>query len=182
MKPRIYYTESQKALMWEHWKRGDSLQTIAQLFDRNHSSIERILAETGGIRPLQRCRAPRALTLSEREEISRSVITGESIRALAARLGRAPSKISREIKRNGGREAYRAVQADQHAWVQARRPKRCKLAENRELADLVASKLQLQGRPNRSQDGSAIYPRVQRSIRCHTRPSIVACIFKRAEP
>ena len=147
MKPRIYYTESQKALMWEHWKRGDSLQTIAQLFDRNHSSIERILAETGGIRPVQRCRAPRALTLSEREEISRSVITGESIRALAARLGRAPSTISREINRNGGRGAYRAVQADQHAWVQARRPKRCKLAENRELADLVASKLQLQWSP-----------------------------------
>ena len=147
MKPRIYYTEIQKALMWEHWKRGDSLQTIAQLFDRNHSSIERILAETGGIRPVQRCRAPRALTLSEREEISRSVITGESIRALAARLGRAPSTISREINRNGGREAYRAVQAAQHAWVQARRPKRCKLAENRELADLVASKLQLQWSP-----------------------------------
>ena len=147
MKPRIYYTESQKALMWEHWKQGDSLQMIAQLFDRNHSSIQQILAETGGIRPLQRCRAPRALTLSEREEISRSVITGESIRALATRLRRAPSTISREINRNGGREAYRAVQADQHAWVQARRPKRCKLAENRELADLVASKLQLEWSP-----------------------------------
>ena len=147
MKPRIYYTDSQKALMWEHWKQGDSLQIIAQLFDRNHSSIQQILAETGGIRPLQRCRAPRALTLSEREEISRSVITGESIRALATRLRRAPSTISREISRNGGREAYRAVQADQHAWVQARRPKRCKLAENRELADLVASKLQLEWSP-----------------------------------
>lgn len=147
MKPRICYTESQKALMWEHWKQGDSLQMIAQLFDRNHSSIQQILAETGGIRPLQRCRAPRALTLSEREEISRSVITGESIRALATRLRRAPSTISREISRNGGREAYRAVQADQHAWVQARRPKRCKLAENRELADLVASKLQLEWSP-----------------------------------
>ncbi|USX18644.1 IS30 family transposase [Oxalobacteraceae bacterium OTU3REALA1] len=147
MKPRIYYIESQKALMWEYWKQGDSLQMIAQLFDRNHSSIQQILAETGGIRPLQRCRAPRALTLSEREEISRSVITGESIRALATRLRRAPSTISREINRNGGREAYRAVQADQHAWVQARRPKRCKLAENRELADLVASKLQLEWSP-----------------------------------
>lgn len=147
MKPRIYYTDSQKALMWEHWKQGDSLQMIAQLFDRNHSSIQRILAETGGIRPLQRCRAPRALTLSEREEISRSVMTGESIRALAARLRRAPSTISREINRNGGRQVYREVQADQHAWVQARRPKRCKLAENRELADLVASKLQLEWSP-----------------------------------
>lgn len=147
MKPRIYYTESQKALMWERWKQGDSLQMIAQLFDRNHSSIQRILAETGGIRPTQRCRAARTLTLSEREEISRSVITGESMRALAARLRRAPSTISREIKRNGGREAYRAVQADQHAWDQARRPKRCKLAESQELAELVAGKLQLEWSP-----------------------------------
>ena len=147
MKPRIYYTESQKALMWERWKQDDSLQMIAQLFDRNHSSIQRILAESGGIRPRQQCRAVRALTLTEREDISRSVVTGESIRALAARLGRAPSTISREIKRNGGREAYRAVQADQHAWIQARRPKRCKLAENRNLAALVADKLQLEWSP-----------------------------------
>jgi IS30 family transposase len=87
------------------------------------------------------------LRVSSRLVAIHSVITGESIRALAARLQRAPSTISREIKRNGGREAYRAVQADQHAWVQARRPKRCKLAENRELADLVASKLQLEWSP-----------------------------------
>jgi IS30 family transposase len=146
-RPQIYYTESQKALMWDRWKQGDSLQMIAQLFDRNHSSIQHIFAETGGIRPVPRCRSARALTLSEREEISRSVITGESVRAMARRLRRAPSTISREIKRNGGREAYLAVQADQHAWVQARRPKRCKLAENRQLADLVASKLQLEWSP-----------------------------------
>ena len=76
MKPRIYYTESQKALMWERWKQGDSLQTIAQLFDQNHSSIQRILAESGGIRPRQRRRAVLALTLAEREDISRSVVTG----------------------------------------------------------------------------------------------------------
>ena len=146
-RPRIYYTEAQKALMWEHWKQGDSLQMIAQLFDRNHSSIQRILAETGGIRPIQRCRSSRSLTLSEREEISRSVVAGESIRALAMRLLRAPSTVSREIKRNGGREAYRAVQADQHAWDQARRTKRCKLSERPELAGMVASKLQLQWSP-----------------------------------
>lgn len=146
-KPRIYYTESQKALMWERWKQGDSLQMIAQLFDRNHSSIQRILAESGGIRPAQRCRSRLALTLAEREEVSRAIVTGVSIRALARRLGRAPSTISRELRRNGGREAYRATQADQHAWDQARRPKPYKLTESRMLANMVASKLQLQWSP-----------------------------------
>jgi DNA-binding CsgD family transcriptional regulator len=73
-RPRIYYSESQKALMWERWREGDSLQQIAQLFDRNHSSVERILAETGGICPAQRRRSRLALTLAEREEISRGVV------------------------------------------------------------------------------------------------------------
>jgi IS30 family transposase len=146
-KPRIYYTEMQKALMWERWKQGDSLQMIAQLFDRNHSSIQRILAESGGIRPAPRCRSRLALTLAEREEVSRAIVTGISIRALARRLGRAPSTISRELRRNGGREAYRATQADQYAWDQARRPKPCKLTESRMLANMVASKLQLQWSP-----------------------------------
>ena len=75
-RPRIYYTQSQKALMWERWKKGESLQQIAQLFDRNHSSIQRILAETGGIRPPERCHSRLALTLAEREEISRAVVAG----------------------------------------------------------------------------------------------------------
>lgn len=142
-RPRIYYTESQKALMWERWRKGESLQRIAELFDRNHSSIERILAETGGIQPAQRRRSRLALTLAEREEISRSVATGQSIRSVATRLGRAPSTISREIMRNGGQECYRASQADQAAWDRGRRPKTCSLAENRSLAHIVASKLQL---------------------------------------
>jgi len=146
-RPRIYYTESQKALMWERWRKGESLQQIAQLFDRNHSSIHRILAETGGIRPAPRCRSGLALTLSEREEISREVIAGHSIRSIATRLRRAPSTISREINRNGGLTAYRASQADQSAWDRACRPKICKLAENRTLAHIVADKLQLQWSP-----------------------------------
>ena len=142
-RPRIYYTESQKALMWERWRKGESLQRIAELFDRNHSSIQRILAETGGIQPAQRRRSRLALTLAEREEISRSVATGQSIRSVATRLRRAPSTISREIMRNGGQECYRASQADQAAWDRGRRPKTCSLAENRSLAHIVASKLQL---------------------------------------
>jgi len=146
-RPRIYYTESQKALMWERWRKGESLQQIAQLFDRNHSSIQRILAETGGIQPAQRHRSSLALTLAEREEISRSVAVGQSIRSIATLLGRAPSTISREIKRNGGQECYRASQADQAAWDRASRPKTCKLVENRALAYIVAGKLQLQWSP-----------------------------------
>lgn len=144
---RIYYTEAQKALMWEHWKKGESLQQIAQLFDRNHSSVQRILAESGGIRPAERQRSRLALTLAEREEISRSLATGQSIRRIAETLGRAPSTISREISRNGGQTSYRASCADAAAWKRAHRPKCCKLVNNPELACIVASKLQSQWSP-----------------------------------
>jgi IS30 family transposase len=146
-RPRIYYTESQRVLMWERWQKGESLQHIAQLFDRNHSSIQRILAETGGIQPAQRHRSRLGLTLAEREEISRSVAAGQSIRSVARRLGRAPSTLSREIMRNGGQECYRASQADQAAWDRAHRPKSCKLVQNRALAHIVAGKLQWQWSP-----------------------------------
>ncbi len=147
MRPRIHYTESQKALMWERWQKGESLQQIAQLFDRNHSSIQGILAATGGIRPVPRSRSRWALTLAEREEISRAVVAGHSMRSIAAQLGRAPSTISREIKRNGGQEGYRASQAEESAWDRGRRPKTGKLAANRVLARLVAGKLRRQWSP-----------------------------------
>ena len=146
-RPRIYSTQSQKALMWERWREGESLHQIAQLFDRAHSSVRSILAEAGGIRPVKRCRSPLALTLAEREEISIAVVAGRSIRSIAVLLGRSPSTISREIGRNAGQGSYRAIQADQAAWDRARRPKRCKLAQNRALAHLVAGKLQLQWAP-----------------------------------
>lgn len=146
-RPRIYYTETQKAMMWERWKKGESLQQIAQLFDRNHSSVQRILAETGGIRPAQRQRSRLALTLAEREEISRSLAAGHSIRVIAQSLKRAPSTISREISRNGDQEGYRASQADRAAWDRAHRPKTCKLVGNPALALLVAGKLQMQWSP-----------------------------------
>ncbi len=142
-RPRIYYSDSQKALMWERWKQGWTLHEIGKLFDRAHSSIHQILAETGGIRPVQRSRSSTALTLAEQEEISRAMVAGESIRSTAARLGRAPSTISREIQRNGGRNSYRANQADDAAWDRARRPKPCKLSENRALASIVAGKLRM---------------------------------------
>jgi IS30 family transposase len=147
MRPRIHYTESQRALMWERWQKGESLQQIAQLFDRNHSSIQGILAVTGGIRPAPRRRSRLALTLAEREEISRTVVAGHSMRSIAVQLGRAPSTISREIKRNGGQACYRASQAEESAWDRGRRPKTCKLAQNRALARLVAGKLQRRWSP-----------------------------------
>jgi Helix-turn-helix domain len=139
MRPRIHYTESQKALMWERWQKGESLQQIAQLFDRNHSSIQLILAATGGIRPAPRCRSRLALTLAEREEISRAVVAGHCLRSIAAQLGRAPSTISREIKRNGGQACYRASQAEESAWDRGRRPKTGKLVANRALAQALTT-------------------------------------------
>ena len=139
---RIRYTESQRALVWERWRAGDSLQQIAQLFDRHHPSIQGLLRKTGGIQPPERRRSRLALNLAEREEISRAVVAGKSIRAIAADMGRAPSTVSREIQRNGGGEAYRANQADQAVWDRATRPKICKLIKNRGLAHVVAEKLQ----------------------------------------
>jgi IS30 family transposase len=140
---RTYYTDSQKALMWERWKQGWTLHEIGKLFDRHHGSVRQILAETGGIRPPERRRSCLALTLAEREEISRAVVAGLSIRAIATTLGRAPSTVSREIKRNGGQENYRANQADQAAWNRGHRPKVCKLVQNRALARVVAMKLRM---------------------------------------
>jgi IS30 family transposase len=138
---RIYYTDAQKAEMWDRWQRGETFHSIARLFDRYHTSVRGIIAATGGIRPPERRRSRLALTLAEREEISRGIARDLSLRAIAARLGRAPSTISREVNRNGGLQRYRASQADQAAWDRAHRPKPCKLILNRALARLVALKL-----------------------------------------
>ena len=144
---RIYYTEADKALMWDRWQKGDSLHEIARLFDRHHGSVRGILERTGGIRPPARRRSSRSLTLSEREEISRGLAAGRSLRSIALRLGRAPSTISRELNRNGGLGSYRAHVAEQAAWDRACRPKRCKLALNRPLAMTVARLLRQRWSP-----------------------------------
>jgi len=144
---RTFYTETQKALMWERWQAGDTLHSIARMFDRRHTSVHHILARSGGIRPAARTRSTQVLALAEREEISRGAKVGLSVRAIARSLGRAPSTVSREIRRNGGRCSYRASTAEQGAWDRALRPKRCKLAQNRALARLVAGKLRLQWSP-----------------------------------
>lgn len=140
---RTYYTDAQKALMWDRWKQGWTLHQIAHLFNRSHTSVQGILSRTGGFRPLLRSRCATTLTLAEREEISRAVVNGQSIRSIAALLGRAPSTICREINRNGGRSDYRATEAEGAAWDRALRPKQCKLAQNRALARVVADKLRL---------------------------------------
>jgi len=139
---RIYYSDSQKALMWDRWQKGDSLHDIARLFDRGHSSISRILGETGGIRPPIRKRSARSLTLDERETISRGLAKQQSLREIAQQLGRSPSTVSREVTRNGGYGRYRARSADEAAWQRGRRPKRCKLEEKPRLVRVITAKLQ----------------------------------------
>ncbi len=113
---RIKYTAKQKDEMWDRWQRGESLHSIGRAFDRPSSSIYGQLAPSGGIRPPPRQRSRLALTLSEREEISRGIASHLSLRTIAVQLGRSPSTISREIKRNGGYDSYRATQAEQAAW------------------------------------------------------------------
>lgn len=144
---RINYTAEQKGLMWDRWKQGDTLHDIARLFDRGHSSIQRILQETGGYRPAERKRSRLSLTLDERETISRGLAMQLSMREIAAQLNRSPSTISREINRNGGCSAYRAAAADKSAWQRARRPKPCKLEDQLALIRLISQKLQCHWSP-----------------------------------
>jgi len=138
---RIKYTSAQKAEIWDRWQRGESMTSIGRVFDRPSSSIFNHLSPTGGIRPSSRRRSRLALTLSEREEISRGIASHLSLRTIATRLERSPSTISREINRNGGLEHYRANQADKATWDRAHRPKPCKLAGSPLLRSIIARKL-----------------------------------------
>ncbi len=133
--------------LWDRWQRGESQKAIGRVFGKPSSSIHFQLAPFGGIRPAARQRSALSLSLSEREEISRGIAAGEAMAAIARKLGRATSTISREVDRNGGRARYRAAAAEQRAWDEARRPKQCKLSGNRRLARLVAKKLQLEWSP-----------------------------------
>ena len=144
---RIKYTDELKSYIWDRYKQGDAVKAIARSFDRSSGSIHRQLALTGGIRPAERKRSSRCLSLSEREEISRGLVAGRSLRTIARELGRSASTISREISRNGGELRYRAAQADQNAWDRALRPKPCKLVRNRPLCRLVELKLRRKWSP-----------------------------------
>lgn len=138
---RIYYSAAQRAEIWDRWQRGESMSSIGRVFDRQSSSVFSVISPTGGIRPVDRKRSRQALSLSEREEISRGLMVHRSLRAIASQLGRAPSTISREVRRNGGRGVYRATTSDQSAWDRALRPKACKLACHPALARTVSAKL-----------------------------------------
>jgi len=146
-KPRLHYTAELKSAIWDKYKQGESLWSIARSIDRSSSCIYGLLSPTGGIRPPDRKRSRLALSLSEREEISRGIVANLSIRMIATQLGRSPSTVSREINRHGGYAQYRATQADQDACDNARRPKPCKLACNRALSSVVERKLRLHWSP-----------------------------------
>ena len=131
----------QKRELWSRWKVGESLSEIGRALGKQPGSIHGVVAANGGYVPAVRRRSPRVLTISEREEISRGLAEGASLRRIAGRLHRAPSSISREVARHGGRHRYRAARAEQRAWDRARRPKPCKLAAVPRLGELVAGKL-----------------------------------------
>ena len=144
---RIYFTEKQKSEIWDRWQRGESMSSIGRLFDRGSSSIYPLLARTGGIRPPERRRSRWVLTTAEREEISRGLGAELSVRTIARQLRRSPSTISREVRRNGGRQRYRATLSDQAAWDRARRPKPCKLADRLALCHTISQKLERKWSP-----------------------------------
>src|SRR5258705_12840550 len=134
MDARTWFTPKQKAELWERWKSGQCVADIARALERrNKSGVYRILALNGGIAPAPRRRARVALRGDEREEISRGIAAGRSMRHIAQGLGRSPSTVSREIRRNGGCSAYRASKAETRAWGRGLRPKAWRLARQPEL-------------------------------------------------
>jgi IS30 family transposase len=137
----------EKIDIWRRWKCGQSQHQIGRAHGRPHPTIRKLLLPTGGIAPPPRRRSRLALTLAEREDISRGIASDSSIREIARILKRSTSTVSREVARHGGRPAYRAHDADRQAWVLALRPKRCLLAGNRKLRNIVASKLILDWSP-----------------------------------
>jgi IS30 family transposase len=138
---------AEKIDIWRRWKCGQSQHEIGRAYGRPHPTIRKILLPCGGIAPADRRRSRLSLTLAEREDISRGIASDSSIREIARLLKRSASTVSREVARHGGRPAYRAHHADRRAWVSALRPKRCLLAGNRRLRDVVASKLILDWSP-----------------------------------
>ena len=136
------WSARQSAELWERWKRGESLETIGEALGKPASSVYITAASRGGVAPTTRRRSPRVLQTGEREEISRGIAAGLSMRRIALLIGRDVSTVSREIVRHGGRERYRAGAADDRAWRDARRPKPCKLALERPLCRVVAGRLQ----------------------------------------
>ena len=138
---------TQRSEIWRRWKAGQSLHEIGRAFGKPHSCIRCLLLPRGGIVPALRRRSRLALSRAEREDISRGIASGSPLREIARRLDRAASTVSREVSRHGGLPVYRAHEADDQAWESALRPKRCLLAVNRKLRNIVASKLILDWSP-----------------------------------
>ena len=141
------YSDVELVEVWDRRQAGESNRSIGRRVGRSGAAIRALVESSGGVRPRQRCRSHRQLSLSEREEISRGLAAGDSMRSIAARLGRAPSTVSRELARNGGRGSYRAHIAERDAWQRARRPQRSKLAVNERLRWEVEEKLQIRWSP-----------------------------------
>src|ERR1700733_13297924 len=138
----------QRIDLWRRWKAGESLHDIGRAFGKGHGSIRFLLTQRGGIVRAARRRSRRTLTLAEREDISRGIASGSSIREIASGLQRPVSTVSREVvARHGGRPLYRASEADRQAWESAMRPKVCLLANHEQLRTIVASKLILDWAP-----------------------------------
>ncbi len=138
---RVPFSEAERAIVWQRWSEGALYPDIGRELGRSAPAVTFLIVRDGGIVPAKRFRASRVLSVKEREEISRGVVGGESLRSIAERLGRAPSSISREIHRHGGALTYRAAAADSEAWDLARRPKKCRLAIHPDLRSLVTQKL-----------------------------------------
>lgn len=134
-------TGEQRRELWARWKRGETMVEIGRVLGRSTGNIHTLIRSHGGIAPAARRRRPGSLSPDEREAISRGLVAGEGYAAIAARLQRSVSTVSREVARNGGRQRYRAMDAEARAWNAARRPKPCLLAQNTALRDAVAGKL-----------------------------------------
>ena len=146
-RPRLPLKAQERAELWRRWKAGETVSDIAAALQRWPRNIHNVIHGNGGIEPRARCRSTRVLSMTEREEISRGLRAGCSLREIARHLKRAPSSISREVRRHGGPATYRACWADWRAWQRAQRPKACLLARNERLRQLVAHKLQIDWSP-----------------------------------
>ena len=143
--PRL--TLAEKTELWRRWRQGESLNAIGRALGRIAHVVRYEVARAGGLPPPVRHRARLALTLAEREVISRGLARGTSLRQLSRQLRRAPSTVSREVRRHAGRRRYRATAADAAGWARRRQPKRCRLATYPAVRAAVATKLARVGAP-----------------------------------
>ena len=169
---RTPLSATQRVEVWRRWKAGESLHAIGRALGKDHVVVHLLLKRHGGIAPPVRRRSLRALTLAEREDISRGIASGCSTRVIAQRVSRACSTVSREVARHGGLPLYRANQADQQAWESALRPKPCLLATHNKLQEIVASKLMLDWSPEQISGWLK---------RQYPNDESAACSYKRAE-